>query len=294
MPEVCGDYIEAVAEKLIKAGAPLLENAMTKVLTESEVRAEVKKEAARNPKKVEVPTELAEVDKLLVGVLESGDAKIDELLKRVPTVERIKESTVGRVQAKVAGAKTYVHSKVEEVRPAVAYKVEAAKAVVTTAVQRQLEDERVQNVVLKTEPYYNLVKDNVEPAKSVLCDLATAVRAEVSEKGYVGFARGSAEALTKGGVEAMGVCREKGAVEGVKELSSTALRHVVAALEEAKKDNLRAEAKTSACAPGVCQRDGDELTQPAEKVTEDEDGSVFSDASGVKDEDGNLDDEEDE
>ena len=124
---VCGDYIEAVAEKLIKAGAPLLENAMTKVLTESEVRAEVKKEAARNPKKVEVPTELAEVDKLLVGVLESGDAKIDELLKRVPTVERIKESTVGRVQAKVAGAKTYVHSKVEEVRPAVAYKVEAAK-----------------------------------------------------------------------------------------------------------------------------------------------------------------------
>jgi hypothetical protein len=145
------------------------------------------------------------------------------------------ETTKVQVTEKLETAKTQVTEKIEtakvQVTDRVNEKYESAKAVV----QSKLEDERIVAVMEQAKPYIELVKENVEPAKEVLSEMATSAQAEVSEKGYVEFAKESAESIRDQGLDVIETCKAKGTVEGVKDISNQVLGNIVNKLEDAKR-----------------------------------------------------------
>merc|ERR1719331_1944720 len=109
-------------------------------------------------------------------------------------------------------------------------KVDQVKA----AVANKMEDEQIAAMKSRAELYYTAAVDNVEPAKAVIGNLAATAKAGISEKGYVGYAKETAEVLKVQSLETMEVLKTKGAVEGVKEIAGDVIKTVVSALDDAK------------------------------------------------------------
>jgi len=247
-------------------------------------------------KKIEIPSDLEKLDSLLVSLFVFGDKQINSALidssslfqKKIAFFGETYHSSKGLVIEKVHGFNSYFRGKYTEVKPVVVSKVESARTLLSSqvdcvknavstqvdsakaAVQKKMEEPSVAAVIDKTAPYYHhlknqaeFVKENVEPAKAVLINMAMTVKADIAEKGLSGYAMSSAESLKLQGIEAYEVCKARGAVEGVKDISSTVLASVAAKLEEAKK-----EITTSAVA---AEKDVRSPAESEEKVGKQED-----------------------
>jgi len=164
--------------------------------------------------------------------METVKTQATEKFEEAKTQATEKMETV-KTQAteKFEEAKTQATEKMETVKTQATEKFEEAK----TVVQAKLDDERVAAVIEQAKPYIALVKENAEPAKDVLLDLATTAQAEVNEIGYLGYAKESAEVIRDQSLDAFEVCKTKGAVQGVKEISTQVMSNVVNKLEDAKK-----------------------------------------------------------
>ena len=209
MPASACDLIELLAAKLVTVAAPTL---------------------MKVPEGEPVP-DLAKLDVMLTEALSFGDAKIDSLLTESTTkISGAYETVKATVTEKVGGAKSFVYGKVEENKTLVIGKVEQVKAAVTS----KIEEEQIAAMRSKAELYYTTAKDNVEPAKTVFGNLAATAKAGITEKGYVGYAKETAEVLKVQGLETMEVLKTKGAVEGVKEIAGDVIKTVVSALDDAK------------------------------------------------------------
>ena len=109
--------------------------------------------------------------------LESGSDLTDHL-KKIAQEEQTKYEKKKRVGPGgidwAKEAKTFVDEKVETVK---------------AAVSRRMEDENIAAMKSRAELYYTTAKDNVEPAKIVLGNIAANAKAGITEKGYIGFAQ---------------------------------------------------------------------------------------------------------
>mmetsp|Transcript_68400 Transcript_68400/g.154720 ORF Transcript_68400/g.154720 Transcript_68400/m.154720 type:complete len:395 (+) Transcript_68400:106-1290(+) len=185
-----------------------------------------------------VPSSLTELDALISELLATGDSKIDALIVLADEkVQGARASVLGRIEAAKLGvaeraeaAKGFVLGKYDEVGPLLATRVESARGLVL----EKMEDPRLEPWVSKVKVGVEAVKENAEPAKVVISQLATKARAEISEKGVVSCAHTTAEFIKNEGVSAFEKCKEKGIVEVGKEISSTVIASVKSALDEAK------------------------------------------------------------
>jgi hypothetical protein len=229
VPNIGRDIMESVCERLIHTVSPLL--------------AKVVKETPA--KDFEVPSDLSQLDALVISCLVMGDEKIDSLFggSKALVASRYHEAKVKAV-GKVGEAKAFVVTKYEEVKPVMVARVENAKAAV-------MNEQHVVKVIGATKPYYDrlranvdMVKENVEPTKAMLSEVVTSVKNEVADKGVVGYTKEKAESFKAQGIDAIKVVKAKGAVEGVKELSSSAMAVVTRAIEKEK-------ARPTACVDDV-------------------------------------------
>lgn len=260
IPLAASSRLEAVATKVLEIASPFVSRVLPKAAAE----------------KVAVPADLSTLDSLLLSLFAFGDEKIVSFFSGPSTqlaiyrdlfigkYEGIHTFAVGKydeakplIEAKVEQAKaraeevkTFVVGKYEEVKPAISAQVKQAKVVV----QKTIEDENVQSMLATATPYFNmgvataspyyqygvetveLVKENVEPAKTLLSNIAASAKNEITEKGIRAFAFDSAEGIKAQSLEAYSVLNDKGIKAGVKVISVNAYDAIVAALEEAKKD----------------------------------------------------------
>lgn len=221
-PTLASDLIETAMAKVLASGMPAVEPYVAKVLPET-----------KEP--LAMPKDLAAVDALLAAAFSTGDAKIDEY--------------VATAHGRVDGAKAAVSAKVDAVKATAsaskAWTVEkyhdATIANAKLLVQRKMGEEPFSSAasaaapyVERAQPYYDAVAANVAPAKAVLGEMVHGARQDLANKGVVQVAKESAEAIKLQGLEALEVCKTKGAVAGVKELSAAALAAAVAKLDGAK------------------------------------------------------------
>ena len=227
-PAMASDLLETAMTKVLTVGVPAVEPYIVKVLPASDGE---KKEKAP----VELPTDLARVDALLAAAFNTGDAKIDEYVEYAHTkANETKASVAARVEsvkARAASTKTWAHEKYEDAT------LSNAKALVT----RKLSEEPFSSAASaatpyleRAQPYYNAVASNVEPARTLLGEMVGYARHDLATKGVVQVAKESAEVLKLTGYDAFEVCKSKGAVAGVKELSSSVLAAAASKLEAAK------------------------------------------------------------
>jgi len=252
-PAMASDLLETAMTKVLTVGVPAVEPYILKVLPASEGE---KKEKAP----VELPTDLARVDALLAAAFNSGDAKIDEYVEYAHTkANETKASVAARVdsvKAKAASTKTWAHEKYEDAT------LSNAKALVA----RKLSEEPFSSAASaaspyleRVKPYYNAVASNVEPARALLGEFVGYAQHDLATKGVVQVAKESAEVLKLTGYDAYEVCKTKGPVTGVKELSSSALAAAASKLEAAKASSsssdetaiVKAEEPSPAAAPEV-------------------------------------------
>jgi hypothetical protein len=225
IPDSAAKIIQSVTESLFKASSPLI----VKVIPDS---------ASKEWKCLETG-ELETVDTLFTSYCTAGDAVIDTFLidakdraTEIYTVQKEKVTTkVYSWVDSLVMLKNYLYEKVEDVKPELQSKLDVAKS----AVQSKLEDEKVVAILDQAKPYINLVKENVDPAKEIISEMATTVKAEVEAKGYIGYAKQSAGSIREQGLEAFETCKTLGAVEGVKEISNQVMSNMANKLEDAKR-----------------------------------------------------------
>lgn len=255
MPATAIDVIQNIAEKLITVTAPTL---MTVLPDE--------KEPAKDTTDSTTVPDLAKLDSLLIEAFQSGDTKIDMLISdSTAKVVGAYASMKTAASDKVTAVKTRIVGKVEEAKTFVDEKVETVKA----AVSRKMEDENIAAMKSRAELYYTTAKDNVEPAKIVLGNIAANAKAGITEKGYIGFAQVAADVLKDKGLEKIEVLKVKGPVEGVKEIAGEVVLAVKSALDDAKE------------VVSECETVEVELNEVDEDATAEED-TAFDDAKDVE------------
>lgn len=221
-PAKASELLEAAMAKVLASGVPAVEPYVAKVLPE-------------NKEPLAMPTDLAAVDALLAAAFSTGDAKIDEYVAaahgQVDGAKAAVSAKVGAVKATASASKAWTVGKYHD----------ATLANAKLLVQRKMGEEPFSSAasaaapyVERAQPYYDAVAANVAPAKAVLGDLVFGARQDLANKGVVQVAKDSAEALKLQGLSALEVCKAKGAVAGVRELSASALAAAVAKLDEAK------------------------------------------------------------
>jgi len=228
-PAKASELLEAAMTKVLTAGVPAVEPFVAKVLPAS--NGSNKGQAAHS----DLPTDLAQVDALLAAAFSTGDAKIDEYVLFAQTKASSTKATVAAkvesVKASAAATKAWAHEKYDDATLA------NAKALVARKMGEEPFSSAASAAGLyleRAQPYYAAMASNVAPAKAVLGEMVGYARHDLATKGVVQVAQESAEALKVAGCEALEVCRAKGAVAGVKELSACALAAAAAKLEAAK------------------------------------------------------------
>lgn len=224
VPESAAKVITSISVTLFKASSPYVIKALP--------------DSASSEWKCLENGELESIDNLFMSYFTAGDAVIDLIVSDTKgRVTNMYTTNTEKLSAKVDSwvenifmLKNFFHEKVENVKPEVMSKLDGAKA----AVQAKMDDEKVVAIIDKAQPYINLVKTNVDPAKDIVSEYAANAKAEVDAKGYMGFAKESADSIREQSFEAFETCKTLGAVEGVKEISHQVLSNVANKFEGAK------------------------------------------------------------